>query len=167
MSGFFGVLYGLYHRKDIAQDKSNRRHVDHQVQKQDVEVKFSPRPVNTKYVKMPIVQDDRASQVAFIQTNNNAITPASSKGQWSTFQSNIDTETQLRNQDTVLQRCDLNVYVPNSASSLYNTNVPYVGDKQITQHSLLFKENNTNTSQKPLWDSLDTFNNSTRYQRNE
>jgi hypothetical protein len=79
---------------------------------------FSPRPVPTKYVKMPMVNDpvpptvrleNRAQHVGFL--------PTDAKGPGALDL--VDLESTLKNMDFALQRNGRAVYVPASQSDLY------------------------------------------------
>ena len=85
------------------------------------------RPVQTKYstdvfitnatnatnVSVPIVQQPTYS-------TKHVFNPGNDLAPWSGFASNIDVETDLRNQKYALQCSPQAVYVPSSNSSLYN-----------------------------------------------
>jgi hypothetical protein len=81
-------------------------------------VLFSPRPIPTKYVKMPIVNDpipsgtrleSRGQHIAFLPTD------ARGPGVLDL----VDIESTLKNMDFALQRNNRAVYVPSSTSDLY------------------------------------------------
>jgi len=82
------------------------------------------RPVSTKYSIMPIVDPRKKINVPFnvIPTFNMGSTfdPGNAPGPWSGYASQINTESELKNQIYALQNCDQSVYVPNSTSDLYN-----------------------------------------------
>jgi hypothetical protein len=66
--------------------------------------------------------------------------PGNTQSPWSGFASNINKESELRNQIYALQSCSQAVYVPSSTSDLYTYNFQ---PKQSSQtHSLLFENTN-------------------------
>ena len=81
------------------------------------------RPVSTKYSIMPIVDPRKPINVPLKQlpTYNisNTFNPGNDFGPWSGFASNVNRESELRNQIYALQECSQSVYVPSSKSDLY------------------------------------------------
>jgi hypothetical protein len=71
--------------------------------------------------------------------------PGNTQSPWSGFASNINTESELRNQIYALQKCSQAVYVPSSQSDLYN--YKFKTQSKPNPHELLFKN-----------DSFETFN---------
>lgn len=100
---------------------------------QQLQPYLSARPVLTKYSIMPIVDPRKAIHTPLIQraTYNpeQVFNPGNDFGPWSGFASNVNNESELRNQVYALQRCSQANYVPSSESSLYtmtwqNKNAP-------------------------------------------
>jgi hypothetical protein len=129
------------------------------------------RPVLTKYSIMPIVDPRKEINEPFRQepTYNlkHTFNPGNDMAPWSGYASNVNHESDLRNQIYALQKCDQSVYVPSSKSSLYqckweNKNV------QVSQPfpGLFEKESfcmfNPNPNAEKIGFSL--FNNATRQQ---
>lgn len=82
------------------------------------------RPVMTKYSILPII-DSRVNVKTKLKQEptfipNKMYNPGNSLGPWSGFASNINNESELRNQFFAHQNCPQSVYVPSSKSSLYN-----------------------------------------------
>ena len=99
------------------------------------------RPVATKYSRLPIVDPRKMLNVPFTQepTYNvhHTFNPGNRMAPWSGFASNVNLESELRNQIYAIQSCSQAVYVPNSNSSLYTYNFK---TKTIANpHELLFK----------------------------
>jgi hypothetical protein len=73
--------------------------------------------------------------------------PGNTQSPWSGFASNINTESELRNQIYALQKCSQSVYVPNSNSDLYKYD--FIPEKQVQSnfqpHGLLFSKDNFNS----------------------
>ena len=104
------------------------------------------RPVMTKYSFMPIVDPRKELHVGLQQMptyNTNAVfNPGNTQSPWSGFASNINLESELRNQVYALQKCSQSVYVPSSNSDLYvNTGFARNGNGK---HSLLFQNERFN-----------------------
>jgi hypothetical protein len=91
--------------------------------------------------------------------------PGNTESPWSGFASNINKESELRNQVYALQKCSQAVYVPNSNSDLYAYN--FQTPSQSNPHQLLFQENSFeqfNPNPSPNEVGVGIFNNSTRVQ---
>lgn len=114
----------------------NTRIYDRNVSSQPLQPYLNVRPVQTKYSVMPIVDPRKPIKTPLIQQSvyntSNTFNPGNTMSPWSGFVTNINTESELRNQIYALQSCSQSVYVPNSKSDLYSYN---------------FKPKNTNTSQ--------------------
>ncbi len=100
------------------------------------------RPVMTKYSYLPIVDPRKSITTTLMQVPtfniHNTFNPGNDTAPWSGFASNVNTESELRNQIYALQKCSQSVYVPTSTSSLYAYHF-----KTITvpnPHELLFKQ---------------------------
>jgi len=82
------------------------------------------RPVLTKYSIMPIVDPRKKSNVQLVQqatfTPESAFNPGNDFGPWSGYASNVNHESELRNQIFALQSCSQATYIPSSNSSLYD-----------------------------------------------
>jgi hypothetical protein len=84
---------------------------------------FSPRPVCTKYVKFPVVNDPVRPTVKLEPFSKHVdFLPSDAKGPGALDL--VDVESTLKNMDFALQRSGHAVYVPPSKSSLYNTVAP-------------------------------------------
>ena len=100
------------------------------------------RPVATKYSRLPIVDPRKELNVKLQVTPtfnpHKIFNPGNTQSPWSGFATNINLESELRNQIYALQSCSQSVYVPNSKSDLYNYSFT---PKQTQQtHSLLFQK---------------------------
>jgi hypothetical protein len=104
------------------------------------------RPVMTKYSYFPIVDPRKQTNVPLQQmpTYNvhKVFNPGNTTSPWSGFASNINKESELRNQIYALQKCSQSVYVPNSNSDLYNFTFTAENAKVTQTHPLLFEKNN-------------------------
>jgi len=123
------------------------------------------RPVATKYSRLPIVDPRKMLNVPFTQepTYNvhHTFNPGNRMAPWSGFASNVNLESELRNQIYAIQSCSQAVYVPDSSSDLYN---PIIHNNN-KQHELVFKSekfDNFNPNTENL--GYLKFNNCTRQQ---
>ena len=154
------------------QEEENRKLYSRNIPSQKLQPYLDVRPVMTKYSYLPIVDPRREINETLIQEptyNTNAVfNPGNTQSPWSGFATNINTESELRNQIYALQRCSQAVYVPTSKSDLYSFNFT-PNSSNVTQmtHKLLFKEEsfnkfNPNPNEKKVGQGL--FLNSTRVQ---
>ena len=157
------------------QEEENRKLYSRNIPSQQLQPYLDVRPVMTKYSYLPIVDPRREINETLIQQptyNTNAVfNPGNTQSPWSGFATNINTESELRNQIYALQRCSQAVYVPSSKSDLYSFSFK-PNSSTVTQmpHNLLFKEEsfnkfNPNPSDNKVGQGL--FLNSTRVQVRE
>ena len=110
----------------IIHNETNTRMYDRNVPSGMIQPYLSVRPVMTKYSILPIVDPRKILDVKMpvYPTYNISQTfnPGNDQGPWSGFASQINTESDLRNQIFALQRCSQSVYVPDSTSDLYQYN---------------------------------------------
>jgi hypothetical protein len=127
-------------------EQTNTRIYDRNLPSQMLQPYIDVRPVMTKYSFMPIVDPRKELSVKLQQMptyNTSAVfNPGNTQSPWSGFASNINLESDLRNQVYALQKCSQAVYVPSSSSDLYmNTSFGKTGQQQ---HSLLFQNERFN-----------------------
>ena len=127
------------------------------------------RPVMSRYAYFPIVEPRKEPNVKLTQfpTFNTTTTfnPGNTLSPWSGFASNVNKESELRNQVFALQQCSQSVYVPSSDSDLYTYSFKTV--TKPNPHELLFHQDsfycfNPNPNENKI--GTDLFNNSTRSQ---
>jgi hypothetical protein len=148
-------------------NQTNMRIYNRNIPSQPLQPYLDVRPVMTKYSYLPIVDPRKEINVSFQQkpTYNSYSTfnPGNTQSPWSGFASNVNTESELRNQIYALQKCSKSVYVPCSTSDLYNTNIN--SNNTLPVHSLLFKtENFEDFNPNPKEIGSNMFMNSTRVQ---
>jgi hypothetical protein len=150
-------------------EETNKRIYDRNLPSQMLQPYLDVRPVMTKYSYFPVVDPRKEINTQLVQmpTYNvhNVFNPGNTQSPWSGFASNINKESELRNQIYALQKCSQAVYVPNSGSDLYEYSFNSV--QQNMQHQLLFNnetfnEFNPNPHNNVVGVSI--FNNSTRSQ---
>ena len=121
--------------------ETNKRIYDRNIPSQMLQPYLEVRPVMTKYSYFPIVDPRKEISVPMEQMPtynvNKVFNPGNTVSPWSGLASNINLESELRNQVYALQKCSQSVYVPNSSSDLYDYKF-----KNVTQHNpheLLFQ----------------------------
>ena len=126
------------------QELTNTRIYDRNIPSQVLQPYLDVRPVMTKYSYFPIVDPRKELtiplQVAPSFNTNTVFNPGNTQSPWSGLASNINLESELRNQIYALQSCSQSVYVPNSNSDLYNYSFKPKHTPQT--HSLLFQKDN-------------------------
>ena len=151
------------------QEQTNTRIYDRNIPSQPLQPYLDVRPVMTKYSYFPIVDPRKELNVSLQNMPtyqvNKVFNPGNTQSPWSGFASNINKESELRNQVFALQKCSQSVYVPNSNSDLYNYKFKTI--KQENPHELLFQNEsfsqfNPNPDSKIVGSSM--FMNSTRVQ---
>jgi hypothetical protein len=122
-------------------EQTNKRIYDRNIPSQMLQPYLDVRPVMTKYSYFPIVDPRKEISVPMEQMPtynvNKVFNPGNTVSPWSGFASNINLESELRNQVYALQKCSQAVYVPNSNSDLYNYKFRTVN--QPNPHELLFQ----------------------------
>jgi hypothetical protein len=150
-------------------NQTNTRLYDRNLPSQMLQPYINVRPVLTKYSHFPIVDPRKPIDVPLNQMPvyniNNVFNPGNTQSPWSGFASNINKESELRNQIYALQKCSQSVYVPSSSSDLYNYN--FKTESRNNPHNLLSKNDNFdsfNPNPAPGICGVSIFNNSTRSQ---
>jgi hypothetical protein len=153
-------------------EETNKRIYDRNIPSQILQPYLEVRPVMTKYSYFPIVDPRREIKVPMEQlpTYNvhNVFNPGNTQSPWSGFASNINKESELRNQIYALQKCSQAVYVPNSNSDLYTYN--FKTKTHQDPHYLLSQNMNFssfNPNPDPAIVGANMFMNSTRTQVKE
>ena len=150
-------------------EQTNTRIYDRNIPSQMLQPYLDVRPVMTKYSYLPIVDPRKPINVPLtVQPTFNTqktFNPGNTQSPWSGFASNINVESELRNQIYALQKCSQAVYVPSSKSDLYNYG--FTPNQTSQTHSLLFQKEhfshfNPNPDTKIVGN--DMFFNSTRVQ---
>jgi hypothetical protein len=129
---------------------------------------FNVRPASTKYTIMPIVEPRKHVSVPLHQFAtydiHNTFNPGNDMAPWSGFASNVNVESELRNQIYALQSSDQSIYVPSSHSDLYKVHVE-TSKPQFQPYPQLFQKeiyNNFNPNSENV--GKGTFYNHTRQQ---
>ena len=121
--------------------ETNSRIYDRNIPSQMLQPYLDVRPVMTKYAYFPIVEPRKSNSVPLtVQPTFNPhkiFNPGNTTSPWSGFASNVNVESELRNQIYALQKCSQSVYVPSSKSDLYNYG--FTPNPTPQSHSLLFQ----------------------------
>jgi len=128
------------------------------------------RPVLTKYSILPIVDPRKSINTPLIQqptyNTEKMYNPGNNSAPWSGYASNVNHESELRNQIFALQKCSQATYIPSSKSTLYevkwndSTNIPQPFPTLF--HNEQFCPTNPNPNPDKVGYAL--FNNATRQQ---
>lgn len=146
------------------------RSYERNIPSQPLQPYLDARPVMTKYSTLPIIDSRKTIDTPLIQqatyTPQKIYNPGNDFGPWSGYASNINDESDLRNQIFALQSCSQASYIPSSKSSLYN--IKWQNEKEIQQpFPTLFQNEqfcpiNPNPNPEKIGYAL--FNNATRQQ---
>lgn len=131
--------------------KNNER-IHERVQSRPLQTYLEARPVSSKYSHFPIIEPRKISKVPMIKQPEyhpeRIEYKGSTKAPWVGYASNVNHESELRNQFYKLQKNSSDIYVPNSQSDLYsyvttnNSIIDEVNKNMIfnpNSHPLLFK----------------------------
>ncbi len=150
-------------------NQTNQRIYDRNLPSQMLQPYIDVRPVMTKYSHFPIVDPRKPTTVPLQQMSSynvhNTFNPGNTRSPWSGFATNVNKESELRNQIYALQKCSQSVYVPSSGSDLYAYS--FQTKMQPNPHELLFKTSvfeSFNPNPSPGICGSSIFNNNTRCQ---
>lgn len=162
-----GIVQGVYYTNLERNQQLNQRISNRNVPSEPLQPIYSCRPVSTKYSKLNVIDQYKQATVPLAVTPNfnvgTIFNPGNSNAPWSGYTTNVDVETNLRNQTFALQKGDRAFYVPATSSDLYNVEVH--GTYEIQPFPGLFAIE-TLESFNPNTYNLgnDIFNNATRQQ---
>ncbi len=151
---------------------TNLRSYERNIPSQSLQPYLDARPVMTKYSILPIVDPRKQITTPLIQqptySQEQMFNPGD-HGPWSGYASNINQESELRNQLYALQNCPQATYVPSSDSNMYKMNWTNNNNNNNVYQPFpgLFKDqtfvkNNPNAYPNKIGYAL--FNNATRQQ---
>jgi hypothetical protein len=149
----------------------NNRIYDRNIPSHMLQPYLSVRPVMTKYSIMPIVDPRTPIKTPLrqqpIYNTNEVFNPGNAQAPWSGFATNINLESELRNQVFSLQSCSQSVYVPSTESDLYKFQFKQKNNVQQPFPGLFQKEhfNSFNPNPENIGNGL--FQNCTRQQIKE
>ena len=128
----------------IIHETTNKRIYDRVLPSHMLQPYLDVRPVSTKYSFLPIVDPRTPPQVPLVQQptfhTEEVFNPGNTTSPWSGFSSQVNVESELRNQIYALQKCNQAVYVPSSRSDLYEERFPLGDMSQQNAHPYLFEQ---------------------------
>lgn len=140
------------HREDNARI-AERHTSDHAMP-----VALDVRPVPTKYVHLPTVDQRRPTNEGLAQypvfQTSTMFNPGNAGGPWTGFAGNVDLESELRNQVYAFQCCPQATYIPPQSSTLYAPSLPKIATTTTS----------TTKTEIPVDVGYAPFNNCTRLQ---
>lgn len=154
-----GILFGQYEQLD----ELNERLYNRNVTLASLPANMNARSVPTRNTIYPV--HDKRIKYEKPQYLDDEFAPMQSNAPPSGFK--IDTESQLRNQCFALQHgASQGVYIPDSASDLYNVRIPAISSPTPQPFPNLFSVPRMTTAPPPLSDHIgvNTFQNHTRTQ---
>jgi hypothetical protein len=155
-----GVIHGVIYGQNERIEELNQRYIARQFSDMTLAPNFDPRPVSTKCIILPCI-DERHESIQSSHAANIQKDTTQSNG----FSKHIDIETGLRNQGIALQHSNQSEYIPASDSDLYRVTIV---SRPIEQpYPLLFSNPSytttlSSTTSQPIGREL--FNNHTRTQ---
>lgn len=159
MNKLYGVVNCIKYNNIERDNELNERIFSRNISSNTLEPQFTPRPVQTKYCLMPILDQsnfENTTKINCYKTYNikDTFNPGTSSP-WSGYASNLNTENILRNQVFPLQNNIQSKYIPSMNSELYNNQKLYVIEDDV--HFCEFNPNKINIGKN-------LFNNHTRQQ---
>ena len=146
------------------------RSYERNIPSQPLQPYLDARPVMTKYSILPIVDPRKPVETPLIQqstyTPETVYNPGNDSGPWSGYASNINHESDLRNQIFALQNCTQAAYIPSSKSNLYQVKWQNSNKQQQPFPDLFQNEqfSPVNPNSNPDKIGFALFNNATRQQ---
>lgn len=154
----------------LKQQTTYLRTYERNIPSQPLQPYLDARPVLTRYSILPIVDPRKDDNTPLINqatySPEKIFNPGNDTGPWSGYASNINHETELRNQIFALQSCTQAQYIPSSNSSLYQVKWKNGYNTQQPFPSLFQNEHFSPTNPNPNSNKIGfaLFNNATRQQ---
>lgn len=148
----------------------NLRAYQRNIPSQPLQPYLEARPVLTKYSILPVIDYRKPVNTPLVQqptySMRQTFNPGNDTAPWSGYASNVNHESELRNQIFALQRCSQSVYIPSSKSSLYNVHWKKDNTEQQPFPDLFQKQqfSPVNPNANPDKVGFALFNNPTRQQ---
>ena len=142
-------------------NQTNTRIYERNIPQKPLQPYLDVRPVMTKYSYLPIVDPRKELHTKFIQlptyNSEQNFNPGNTQSPWSGFASNINKESELRNQIYALQKCSQSVYVPSantgvvinktqSSTFVSNTTLDVSGNVNISGNFYVSKDSSFNSN---------------------
>ena len=137
-----GVINGAYYCQFERAAQINNGIYDRNLPSSELQMSYSPRPTQTRYVRMPILDCRMPTKVPCkrvgIYNSEKTFNPGTS-APFSGFAGGIDQESRLQNIFFPLQKSAQAKFIPGTESDLYNVNIRVSRPVTMT-HELLFKQ---------------------------
>jgi len=132
-----------------------------------VQMNFSPRPTQTRFVRMPLVHCKKESPVHIANLPDYEVSETylpAAEAPYSGYANNVDTETILRGAVFPLQRGARSKFIPSSDSNMYQYQVVNGRPVRQTHGSLFRKQTFSPVKRNECGTGYKVFNNHTKYQ---
>jgi|TARA_B100000795_G_scaffold238389_1_gene199483 hypothetical protein len=143
-----GVVKGVYYCNQNRTQELSDRMYNRNVSNAPVKMQYDIRPVQTRYVQMPILDCHKEATVPCLKVpiyNTEQMFMPGNSLPFNGFQANIDVETRLHNTVFPIQACPQSKYVASSNSDMYNNSYLTTSNNPIPMtNELLFKEERFN-----------------------
>ena len=153
--------------QNFGYDEMNLDIYKRNVPSEGIATHFDPRPVNTKYRHLPVLDPKQPDSYEYRQTYNESVfLPGNRKPHYNGFANNVDRESSLRNQFFALQKGDQHLYVPSSNSNMYNHPINFVTHEGNINRLGMFYQSDFDDFNPNLSDKIgrNIFHNNTRVQ---
>jgi len=164
------VVKGAYYCQQNRTTQLSNRIYSRNVSNMPLQMNYDPRPVNTRFVQFPIIDCHLPSNTPCerrpVYNSRHNFAGSSQSLPFNGFQTNVDTESKLKNIVFPLQSCPQSQFIPDSKSDLYNTSylTPRVETTKMTNPLLFTQEKFSPFNPNMCNLGNDTFNNHTRVQ---
>ena len=144
MSDMYGVIQGCKLCNLDRNVELDNRIYARNVPSAPLQPSFSIRPVSTKYDLLPVFDRRAPANLAIekfpVYNVSTTFNPGTAQAPWSGFATNIDAESELRNQFFALQNCEQAKYIPSSTSDMYQVSVAGSSNTMPNPHVHLQRE---------------------------
>ena len=156
-----------YYCYEGSRDQVNGEMYNRNLSSAPVQMNFSPRPTQTRFVRMPLVHCKQESPVHIANLPDYEVSETylpAAEAPYSGYANNVDTETVLRGAVFPLQRGARSKFIPSSQSNMYQHEV--VNGRPVRQtHASLFREETfAPVKRDECGTGYKVFNNHTKYQ---
>jgi hypothetical protein len=164
-----GVVKGVFLCNNERTTQLSDRMYQRNVPAQRMNMVYDPRPVQTRYVLMPMLDCKKPTSVTCLRypkyNTNSEFSPGDSLP-FDGYQNKIDTESQLRDIVFPMQKCVQSKFIPDTSSDLYNNSYLTQTSNPVNMtNNLLFTQEQFECFNPNTCDvGNNTFNNHTRVQ---
>lgn len=123
----YGVVNGVYYCHKNRTEELNKRIYERNIPSSQLQMNFDPRSVQTRYVKMPILDCRMPSKTPIrsepVYNQGKVFNPGSS-APYSGYATNIDNDSRVKNIFFPNQTCAQAKFIPGTQSDLFKATVP-------------------------------------------